>query len=183
MRARRDSWAPSRDVCDASPSYSRECSCTRSITGLPVRFRGVPLRRPLDTLADRSDDEFQLGFVTGLYTMISLPQSPYWCGSAHPRSQSSAARFDGRQRWMLVSSIPCRCAGAIGFRCGASDVSGARRCAAPVAPQRGRRPLGELRMRPLRGCHGTRAAAKRGAWREDSSTDNLSDSPRKPADA
>ena len=145
------------------PAYadgSRECRCTRSIAGLSLRLRGVPLRRPLDTLADQPDDEFQLGFVTGLYTMILLPQSPYWCGSAQPRSQSSAARFDGRQRWMLVSSIPCRCAGAIGFRCSASDVSAARTCAAPVAPQRGRRPLGELRMRPLRGCHGTRAAAK-----------------------
>ena len=124
----------SQHVCDALPTKFRDCRCTRSITELPVRFRGVPLRRPLDTLADQSDDEFRLALVAGLQTMISLPQSAYWRGSAQPQSQSSAARSAGRQRWMLVSSTPCRCAGTIGFRCSASDVSRARRCAAPVAP-------------------------------------------------
>ena len=36
----------------ANADGSRECRCTQSITGLSLRLRGVPLRRPLDTLAD-----------------------------------------------------------------------------------------------------------------------------------
>ena len=85
----------SQHVCGALPTKFRDCRCTRSITWLPVRFRGVPLRRPLDTLADQPDDEFQLALVAG-----ALDNDPAATVAILVRlGPASIAEFGGSLRW------------------------------------------------------------------------------------